>query len=339
MSEPQLRASTKGDEPAVRRLLAEVLPGNPKADERIMRWQYHDNPYGDAMGWVWEDGGRIVGCYTAVPVPFLVGGEPTRGVVSVDAATADGYRGRGLFSAIIEESERVLRERGFSCAYFFPAALSMLPHRAHALGWPFRTYVLPLNTEWFAERLPVPPGAGRTLGSAMFRRPSGDADDVGATVPDDVGTLWEQLRPRLEFGIVKDETWWRWRYGEHPLRPYRFVTIREQGRLTALGAAVDRNALGGRVVYVLELLAVTRADARRAVGALVSSASDDVDAVAMLALPGTPQARAARGAGLRPVPRRLEANPVWLAVYDIRGEQAERLSGPWAATWGDMDHL
>jgi hypothetical protein len=173
----------------------------------------------------------------------------------------------------------------------------------------------------------------------MFRRPAGDADDIGTALPADVTGLWDEMRPQHGYGIVKDGTWWRWRYEQHPLRPYRYVAVRDRGRLTAVAAVIERDALGGRVVYVLDVLALTRTDARRVIGALVSSAAEDVDAVALLALPGSPQARAARAAGLRPVPHRLESNPVWLAVYDVVGNQTERLSGPWAATWGDMDHI
>jgi GNAT superfamily N-acetyltransferase len=338
--EPVLRLANTDDEPAIRELLAATLPGNPKTDARVMQWQYHDSPYGEAVRWVWDLAGRIVGCYAALPVPMMIGGTRSKGVISADAATAPDFQGRGLFSRIIEESERYLVSEGIGVvAIFFPAALSMIPRRARGLGWPFRTYILPLNAQWFAERLPVPPGAGRALGSAMFRRPTGDANDVGSSLPDGIDDLWEEMRPSLPFGIVKDETWWRWRFAGHPLKPYRFVGVYDRGRLSAAAVVLDRDALGGRIVYVLELLARTRADARRALGAITTTAPEGTDALALLALPGTPQARAARAGGLRPVPHRLESNPVWLALFDPFGKHREELTGQWSVTWGDMDHL
>jgi hypothetical protein len=42
---------------------------------------------------------------------------------------------------------------------------------------------------------------------------------------------------------------------------------------------------------------------------------------------------------LRPVPHRLESNPVWLALFDVNGLHSEELTGRWSVTWGDMDHL
>ena len=317
-SQPLLRFATRDDEPSIRGLLAVTLPGNPKVDPRVMQWQYHEGPYGDATQWVWEHDGRIVGCYALLHVPLLIGGEPAKGAISADAATAADYQGRGLFSTIIEESERWGAEHGFVVAIFFPAAMSMIPRRARSLGWPFRTYILSLNPQWFAERLPVPAGAARALGSTLFRTPAGIADDVSTTLPAGLDELWERMRPDLPFGIVKDSAWWRWRFAGHPLKPYRYVSVYDGDSLVAAAVVVDREALGGKVTYVLELLAATRPAARRAIGAVVEAVDDDVDAIALLALPGTPQSRAARAAGLRPVPRQFESNPVWLALFDVQ---------------------
>jgi hypothetical protein len=109
--------------------------------------------------------------------------------------------------------------------------------------------------------------------------------------------------------------------------------------LRAVAAVTPREGLGGKIVYVLDLLADSVAAGGDALRALISAFRDEADAVAMCALPRSVPARLARAGGLLPVPRRFESNPLWLAVYDVYGDRQEQLLGPWSPTWGDMDHL
>lgn len=41
-------------------MLAGATRANPKVDPDVMRWQYFENPFGSAVGWVWEDDGEVV---------------------------------------------------------------------------------------------------------------------------------------------------------------------------------------------------------------------------------------------------------------------------------------
>jgi len=67
------------------------------------RWQYWDNPFraGRPAGWVWTDGGRIVGHLGAVYVPLQVNGRPTTGAIGADYAVAqDAAAQGGIFVAL-----------------------------------------------------------------------------------------------------------------------------------------------------------------------------------------------------------------------------------------------
>src|SRR5207249_10134602 len=74
---PTRRSSDLDDEPS-RELLSRVLPGNSKNDADVMRWQYWENPYGDALRFLWVDGDRLVCHYALIPVPLVVNGRLDR---------------------------------------------------------------------------------------------------------------------------------------------------------------------------------------------------------------------------------------------------------------------
>jgi GNAT superfamily N-acetyltransferase len=334
-----LRPGTREDGPGVRELLQAILPGNPKIDPDVMRWQYWDNPYGEMQSWVWEDDGRIVCHYAAYPVNVLIGGKRAVGAVGADAATDPRYQGQGLFSRVIDAGEAYQRTNDIPVTFFFPGALSPIPSRARSLGWPLRTYILPLRARWVSERARVPRGIAHVLLRTALRPPRTRGARIHEALPEGIADLWLAMADRFPWGIVKDDTWWRWRYAAHPRAPYRYAELRDGSRLDALAAFLERDAYGGRIVFILDLLASSDRAARAVVAAIVADSRDRADAVAMMALPGGVHAHLARAGGLRPVFRRREENPLWLAVYDVYGDGSDQLLGPWSPSWGDLDHL
>jgi GNAT superfamily N-acetyltransferase len=110
-----LRTSTAADRDAVCSLLAEAAgggdssTGDPTAvltDPAAHDWLYWDNPYGRPHNAVWEDDGRIVAHAGMYPGLGVVEGRTIRIGRIAHVATARGYRGRGLYGALV----RRLRE-------------------------------------------------------------------------------------------------------------------------------------------------------------------------------------------------------------------------------------
>lgn len=70
---------------------------------------------------------------------------------------------------------------------------------------------------------------------------------------DELDKLWIRHKPVKGFSLVRDASYWRHRYLEHPIAQYTFFTIRERGRL--VGIVVTRLFLAGggkRVIYIAE---------------------------------------------------------------------------------------
>lgn len=330
-----LRRATPDDDQAVRRLLSDVLPGNSKVDPDVMRWQYWENPYGRPISFVWTDDGRIVCHYASIPVPLVVNHRPRRGLIGVDAATDPAYRGQGLFSQIVAESAKVCVEEGYRVLFFFPAPGSALPSAADtpALAMPLKA--LPLDHGWLGRRLGLPAAASRIITRLVLRPPrSGTAREVSGP-PAGLNELWDAMR--ISSSIVKDDTWWQWRYAKRPQNTYRYFEHREGERLT--GAAVTTTTdVDGPVVYILDVLACDLVAGRALVGAIAAEHLE-ARAIGFRSTKESPQSTLVRAGGLRPVPSRSDPQPPSLAVFEADPEARHIQELPWAWSWGDLDHL
>jgi hypothetical protein len=79
--------------------------------------------------------------------------------------------------------------------------------------------------------------------------------DFQINIPSDneLDELWTRLKPGKGFSLVRDASYWRYRYMIHPIAKYNFFAIQEKGHL--IGVAVTRlysGAGGKRIVAVAE---------------------------------------------------------------------------------------
>jgi GNAT acetyltransferase-like protein len=331
----QLRRATPDDGPAIRQLLSTVYEHNAKADPEVMRWQYWDNPFGQAVSWIWTDGGNVVSHSARLPVEALVGGKKVRCGIGVDAATSPDYRRRGLYERLRSALHEDCCRQEIVATLLLLGPQSTVPRIEVRAGIPLLMFVLPLDADWISDQLRIPRIAARTA-SRLFRPPKTRGGREVESPPDGLDELWSELSGAFPSSIIKGSAWWRWRYEQHPRVRHRFFEVRD-GRLVGAAVTLDRPTAHGRVVYILDLLASSADTAR----ALVRSALDSADgasALALLAPGGSPPAQWARAAGLRKVPRRLASSTHTLGVWDTCTD-APSASAPWSFTWGDADYL
>lgn len=341
MGELLLRRGTRRDTEAICALLRRAFPDNAKGRPEVLAWQYWDNPFGAPTVWLWEDDGRVVGHYAVVPYPARVAGRPALLGIGIDAAVDPQYQGRKLFGPLTSALYAAALADGMAAIVCYPndnSVRGIARQGWHELGL-LRTSLLPLRADWYARRTGVPAPllapavalAGRRTRAAASRLATREV----AQVPDDADELWAQVEPALVSGVVRDGRWLRWRYADRPgPSPYRVFEARRDGRLQALAVTTEQAQRGGTFTYLLELLSSDDAAARAVVGRVAADTPGSAG-VLVATLPGTPLARRARGAGLLPVPARLEEKPLHFGVVS----DDPRLHGGWSLGWGDLDHL
>lgn|GEM_PF-2300680 len=340
----ELRSVGEEADPALRALVASAFPNNPKARAEITAWQWWKNPFGPTLAWVWvdeADSDRIVAQYLAYCVPGVLDGRPCTLSLGVDAAVAPDHRGLGLFTPL----SRAL----YHDANDHDTPLLAYPNDQSATGiaragWceveQLRVYAFALDDAWLARRAHLPRAAVHAARSLIFspRRGSGSVEVVH-DVPDGVESLWGAVQATHRNGIARGGDWWRWRYGHHPDRPYRFVVVHRGGELVAAAAVRTRGELGGSFHCLMELLAVDDGAARAVIWAIAHGALGPADGIALTAVSRSTLAARARAAGLRPVPRHLQPRPVRFGVVPHPRLVPDPRVRQWSTAWGDLDHV
>ena len=325
-----LRPATRADDPGMRRLNAEAFPGNPTTRPEITAWQWWDNPFGDTIAHVWERDGELVGQYVAYRIPAVLDGAPGRIAIGVDLAVAPSERGKGLAGPLIDVCFGQATEEG-TPFYSYPNQLSVggVARGGWAQVAQLEVRVLPTGGRWRPLRV---------LG-ARVRMPSGIDVEVLDDPPADVDALWSAVARHHPWGVARGAAWWRWRYAEHPDRPYRVIAVRRGGSLVGLSAVITRDDLGGRFHCLLELLAIDGTAARAIVAAVRDGAVGSADGIAATCVPGSRLSELAGQAGLVRVPRKLLPRPIYFGVVPHPALVPDPTAVSWSTAWGDLDHI
>lgn len=336
---PQLRPATADDGDAIRTLIREIFPDNPKGERDIFQWQYWDNPFGTARSWVVEDGGEIVGHYAGISLPALISGRRNVIAQGVDAALAESQRGRGLWPALARAVYDDCGRAGMPLTYCIPNEQSVRGAARAGMqsAGTARVMVLPTDSTWLSQRFRLPvPVAKAAL--AAFRTPSEADGALLETPPSDVDALWNMVRNNYSSGIERSGSWWDWRYRQHPESPYIFAEVRSRHQLAGVAVARARDRFGGRFLCLLELMSIDSHAARNLVGAMTHAAKA-ISAAGLVTtvMPGTWQHQVVRKSGLRPLPRRLEPQPLHVGFVNNMDDAAVDLN--WSLSWGDLDHI
>lgn len=80
---------------------------------------------------------------------------------------------------------------------------------------------------------------------------------VDATHPSDeeIDNLWNRVRDNLQFSLVKDARWFRFRYLQHPDASYSFLYLRQNDQLKGIMVfRLDRDMSGQNVLTVADVL-------------------------------------------------------------------------------------
>ncbi len=96
------------------RLLNIVFPGAQHITPAYLDRLYNGNPLGPTFGFnAFSEDDELIGHYLMIPILAQIHGVEERGIWPFQLASHPGFRGKGLFTALAEESFTAARERGF----------------------------------------------------------------------------------------------------------------------------------------------------------------------------------------------------------------------------------
>ncbi|MBW2447817.1 MAG: GNAT family N-acetyltransferase [Deltaproteobacteria bacterium] len=177
------------------RLLRAVFPAARHLDAAYLDRLYHGNPAGETFGLCAHQDGELVGHYLMIPIRARLFGQEETGIWPFQLATHPAHRLKGLFSAFVEESFGLCRDRGYG---FFAGVGNANSTPIFVKKWGYQCI--------------------RSLDAKIGLGPAPQSGDDGEL---DLVRLWD-----------RDSIAWRL---THPARPYSVARSKESARLYARG--------------------------------------------------------------------------------------------------------
>lgn len=251
-STPTLRLATRSDLPAIASFLpalggprfSERFPGRTLAD--FLNWKYFENPLGDAVVGIATDGGQVVGLVAATPKTLCIDRTPHAVYELGDFLTDNRYRGRGIFSRLIERVCAELANRQAILAYVRPNENSfpiLIRHGsfAEARQLDGRRFVFP--SDFLGRRLFRSAASLGTMGldwAALSWALAATRSPVDAHSIDRFGPshdrLWQDASAGYRLAIDRRSEYLNWRYADSPT-PFLLWEARRGGESAGFLAA------------------------------------------------------------------------------------------------------
>ena len=211
-----------------------IFFGHP-GDEDYIEWLYYKNPAGPLHIAFAMDGDTIAGQYAVVPVNILLNGKQLKGSIPVDLFVNSRYRYQGIFTALAEAIHSRLSDYN---------VILTLGHTNKNSRHGFLNnlkFKEPYPSYFIVRPLSLIPGVHPVAGKICAKIPIGFINNTAGRLKalrfkltdepdrDELDTLWDTISSQINFGLVKDATWTKWRYKKNPHFSYRFVLAYKNG--------------------------------------------------------------------------------------------------------------
>lgn len=234
------------------------------------KWEFEDNPAGEAVIWVAEDQDKIVGCYSGLPVKIKIAGQAGTSYQIVDLMTHPDYRQAGIhvrlgLAALQEIASQSNKNRPV-IIHGFPAKIAFkigqkylrytqagsIPKLVRILSKEavlqkrvkFRRFFSGIASVMiFLLKLLHPPKAmpgSSRLSVSKIERFKEDADE-----------LWNSLSKEFNIALIRNKEYLNWRYASRPGSCYEAFTIKDKSEY--LGYIILE--CKGREGFIVDLLA------------------------------------------------------------------------------------
>ncbi len=348
-----IRPYGKGDEARILQLRRAVFGDlDPvRLKEAVWKWQFEENPAGEAFCRLAEADGRVVGQYAAIPTRLSSFGSEIIAAFSCDTMIHPDFRRQGMFSALAQALYDFLEAKeGIDLVWGFPNSQS-LPGFTRKLGWtvfpPIPLMVLPIRPLAVVLKL-FPPMKRRPMS-----RVTPSEKDIGRRLSTKNQGL--TIKPIRYFGEAFDDLWMahgslsaimqirdsrylQWRYLSVPdfgYRPFAVFSHKElMGyivlRMMALkgqrfGVLVDMFPLPlGSGAITVQTLAFAKQYVKSQGGDFLTS------------LPLQGHSKILKEAGFIKVPEIVNPKTWWLGIRNAKKVRVMKFAD-WHITYGDTD--
>ena len=259
-----------------------------KCDPRTWNWEFLEGPDGRAWIYLIEDEDQIVGHLADLPRQFSIHGKPAAGTLSVDLMVHPGHRRKGFFLKMGRHAIGRIKEEDRLFMMIYPVRKETISG-FKKLGWKviveLPVLVYPIDFGGIVGRYVLCPVARRVVGGIasavypLFRRGGRDRSFHGIEVSevsqfdDRFDRFWKKAQSLNPIMGVRNQSFLRWRYAQHPTRTYETYGATQQGELVGYIVLRKVNLLRFNSAVIVDLLALDDDVARVLIGAGIEHAA------------------------------------------------------------------
>ena len=319
-----------------------------KLDERFWRWEFEEGPDGRALIYIVEDENKIVGHFADIPRRFSVEGGVVLGTLSLDLMVHPDYWRRGIFAAMGRYgAQRVKQEHGLFMTAFPIRSETILGLKK--IGWKeivkLPVLVYPIRFSGIVDRYfhfrPIGllfGGSARIFYFLLFglkrkKETEGvEIEEVGE-LDDQFDLFWQKAISLSPIMGVRDRTFLKWRYLQHPTWSYTIYGGKRNGETTGYIVLRKVDLLKFNSAVIVDLLALDN----ETLSALVKkgieySQKEGADLLSFMVPQGHSYYKILRKKGFLPSPKTFQ-----FMVYPNSNRDIFLSPEKWYVNWGDTD--
>lgn len=217
------------------------------------RWQYQENPSGNAIIILAKDNNRVIGQYANVPVHLKFDDQVLKSSLTIDLMVRKEYRRQGLFKKMGEVSNNNLSESGISLSVAFPSRNESYAGFIHKLGWlkvgNLEVLVKPVFFNLF--------GSAKTIAGTEIKEIS--------SFPEAIDGVWKRLNPNITIGIIRDSKYLNWRYSDKPNGKYQKFLVYRNNMLVGYFVLKFLHLSKLKLGVIVDMLCVNEMDIVKAI--------------------------------------------------------------------------
>ena len=330
--------------------LGSEYPDGEISDERFLKWEYLDNPFGKVVvTMATGTDGNAASQYALIPIEVLVKGKVFGASLSLNTLTAAAFRGKGLFSQTAKATFEYCSGAGIHFTVGVPNRNSY-PGFINKLGFKH------IGNLIFCLKPLRPAGIIRSL---LSRGSAKKGSGINLTIDDEVLALnsvsgfdpvadrimyehfWELWRKDKPIALNRPAAFLGWRYFENPLRKYDVFKLIHKGEIKALLATRSLYVYGLRTCIVMDFLSLGEHYGHTLIRAIAGEAKrNDLDIMMGVTANRNAEFRQMIKSGFIKIPGVLLPQQLPLIIKVHRQfEHADMLFDPgsWHFMFGDYD--
>lgn len=307
---------------------SEKMRKAPYFSKDFWKWQYQENPYGNAITILAKDGEDVIGQYANIPVNIKFNSTTLISSITIDLMVKKPYRKQGIFKKMANAAGDKLLESGIALSFAFPSRAESYSGFVSRLGW-FRVGDL---------RILVKPVLSRIFKSKESA--AGIKIEKIDRFSDEIDLLWDRISPSIKIGIIRNKEYLNWRYFKNPAGGYEvFLAWRNNipvGYCVLKTVKVSKLKVGVIVdIFCVDALDIVTAMVRRADRYFLRTG-----AFVCIALRNKLYEKLLKGIGFKVLPDRLSPkNYTLIARVNVDAMDLSSLMDPdnWFLNFGDWD--